>query len=95
MKVIVEGYIIARQDRWMKEPEFMFREYDASAYPSEHEAKVLVGRHTVEFDVPDAFDMRPGIVANLEKEKEKLKAAFQARITEINAQIQSLLAIEA
>jgi len=95
MKVIVNGYIIASQEAWMEEPEFQFREYDSSAYAGSGEVRAMVRPHTIEFEVPDDFDMRPGILANLEAEKKKITAAFQARITELDAQIQSLLAIEA
>lgn len=50
--------------------------------------------HSFEVEVPDGFDPRSGIVANLEREKAEVTAKFQARITEINGRIQSLLAIE-
>ncbi|TCK87327.1 hypothetical protein [Paraburkholderia sp. BL9I2N2] len=93
MKVIVEGFIIAKQDEWMEEPEFIFREYDSSKYSSD--PQVMVKPHTIEFEIPDGFDIRPGLVESLEQEKQKLMAAVQSRITEINAKIQSLLAIEA
>lgn len=56
---------------------------------------VKVSDHQFTLEVPDDFDPRAGYVANLEREKERLSAEFQARVTEINAQIQSLLAIEA
>jgi hypothetical protein len=95
MKVTINGFIIAKQDKWTPAPEFVFREYDSSKYQCEGECLVMVKPHTVEFDVPDDFDMRPGMVENLEREKEKITAQFQARVTQINAQIQSLLAIEA
>lgn len=95
MKVVVNGFIIATQDKWQKKPEFVFREYDSSQYSSDTELRVLVAKHTIEFEVPDDFDMRPGIVKGLEREKQRITAEFQARVTEINGRIQSLLAIEA
>lgn len=95
MKVKVEGFIIATQEAWQREPEFIFREYDTSKYAISGEAKVMVKPHAIEFDVPEDFDMRPGLVENLQREKEKITAEFQARVTALNAQIQSLLAIEA
>ena len=91
MKVTINGFILASQEPWQQEPEFIFREYDASKYGSQD--KVLVKEHTIESDVPDNFDMRPGLVANLEAKKAALQAEFTARITEINGQIQSLLAL--
>lgn len=94
MKVTVEGFIIATQEVWQQEPEFIFREFDTSKY-SNDETRVMVRPHTIEFEVPDGFDMRPGVVENLEREKQRITAEFQARVTALNAQIQSLLAIEA
>ena len=56
--------------------------------------RVVVCQQKVEIDIPDEFDIRSGLVANLEEEKRKVHAEFQARITAINAKIQSLKAIE-
>ena len=53
-----------------------------------------VVHQTAYFDVPDDFDPRPQQVAALEAEKQKARAEFHARVTEIDRQIQSLLAIE-
>jgi hypothetical protein len=92
MKVNVSGFILASQEVWQEKPEFIFREYDASKYGSQD--KVLVKEHAIEFDVPDNFDMRPGLVSNLEAKKKALQAEFTARINEITRQINDLLAIE-
>jgi hypothetical protein len=89
MKVSVSGFILASQEAWQQEPEFIFREYDASKYGSQD--KVLVKEHTIEFDVPDNFDMRPGLVANLEAKKKALQAEFTARINEITRQINEII----
>lgn len=49
----------------------------------------------VEFEIEDDLDPRASLVESLEREKTRVAADYQKRITEINAQIQSLLAIEA
>ncbi|CDY79427.1 hypothetical protein BGLT_02208 [Caballeronia glathei] len=87
--ITIKGAIFALQHRWERAPSYTFYSFDAS---DEHTVKVCDHEFTVE--IPDDFDLRPGLVANLEREKEKLRAAFTARVTEINGQIQSLLAIE-
>lgn len=91
MKVTVKGFVHAEHEPWQKEPQFVIYPFDMSKM-SNH--RVLLHERDIEIDVPDDFDPRAGLVANLEREKEAITAAFQARITEINGQIQSLLAIE-
>ncbi|MGF6837006.1 hypothetical protein QF001_000873 [Paraburkholderia youngii] len=56
--------------------------------------RVHVGEQEITIDVPDDFDMRAGLVANLEAEKKRLMAEFNARVTAIDSQIQKYLAIE-
>lgn len=75
-----------------KETNYSLWGLDVSTNSTEY---TKVCEQPVTFEVPDDFDPRAGYVANLEREKERLSAAFQKRVTEINAQIQSLLAIEA
>ena len=58
------------------------------------DGRVFVKEHLTTVEVPDDFDPRPQQVAALEAEKQKARAEFQARITEIDRQIQSLMAIE-
>ena len=90
MKVEIKGAIDATQWKWEKKPSsYDFYCFDAS---DEHTVKVMDHEFTVE--IPDDFDTRPALVAQLEQEKQKLSAEYQARVTEINGQIQSLLAIE-
>ncbi|RQR87811.1 hypothetical protein DIE09_06420 [Burkholderia sp. Bp9010] len=71
---------------------FAFSHYDSSKYDP---SQVAVREHEFEVEVPDDFDPRAGLVENLEREKRKITAEFRAKVTQINGQIQSLLAIEA
>lgn len=50
--------------------------------------------YSIEVEIPDAFDPTAAQVAMLEAAKQKARADFQARVTELDRQIQSLLAIE-
>ena len=49
---------------------------------------------TITFDVPADFDHRGPQIAALKAEKEKISAEFAERVTQIDRQINSLLAIE-
>lgn len=91
MKVTIRGAVVFGKYDWDhgSKPSFKFFDYQPTG--AEH---VKVADHTITVDVPDEFDPRPLIVQSLEREKEKLTAAFQARVTEINSQIQNVLAIE-
>ena len=47
----------------------------------------------IEVEVPENFDPRPGKIAALQAEEEELRAAFAARVTEIQREISKLQAI--
>ena len=89
MKVTIKGFINYKKDGWYDGDDYLFNKYDMS----EH-GYVTVMPHEIAVEVPDDFDPRPHQVAALEAEKQKARAEFQARVTEIDRQIQSLLAIE-
>ena len=89
MKVTIKGFINYRNDGWREGYDYRFHQCDMS----EH-GYVTVMPHEIEVEVPDDFDPRQQQVAALEAEKQKARADFQRRVTEIDRQIQSLLAIE-
>jgi hypothetical protein len=93
MQVELNGFIVFghydHEARWGEKPYFKFSDYEPG------EGFVVVRAETITVEVPDDFDPRPKMVEKLEAEKKKAEADFHARITQINAQIQSLLAIEA
>ena len=88
MKTTITGYIVATQYSWESKPSFTFQWYE----PKQKDT-VIVCPHSFDFDVPDNFDIRPGMVTNLERERQKVRADFQARITEIEKEISKLTAI--
>ena len=88
MKVTITGYIVATQYSWESKPSFTFQWYEP-----EQKDTVVVRAHSFEVDVPDNFDVRPGLVANLERERQKLREEFGLRIVEIEKQISELTAI--
>ncbi|WP_217589786.1 hypothetical protein [Burkholderia sp. GbtcB21] len=94
MKIEINGFIVygcyEHEARSGDKPYFSFKDYEPGS-----ESFVTVRPETLSFDVPDDFDPRPAMVERLKAEKERIKAEFQMRVTQIDAQIQSLQAIEA
>lgn len=93
MNIDMKGFVFCRASGGKVEFELMpwdCRTWDALSV----DGRVFVKEHTTTVEVPDDFDPRPQQVAALEAAKQKARADFQARITEIDRQIQSLLAIE-
>ncbi|MGS1028810.1 hypothetical protein [Burkholderia glumae] len=90
MKVTINGFIFARpaHDGSLN---FEFSNYDVTKYDNQ---AAKVREHSIDFDVPDDFDPRPGIVENLEREKTNIRAEAEVRVTDINRLIQTLLAID-
>ena len=94
MKVTVKGFVFWRQD-YRGQDEFSLLPWDCREWDEPaRDARVFVKEQDVEIEVPDDFDPRPQQVAALEAEKQKARAEFHARVTEIDRKIQSLLAIE-
>lgn len=100
MKATIAAYVHARKvgrydantQTFVEEMGFEVYPFDMSKSSSD---RVLVGEQEVTVDVPDNFDMREGLVKNLEAEKKRLMADFNARVAAIDSQIQKYLAIEA
>ena len=93
MKIELKGFVFCRTSGGKVEFELMpwdCRTWDASLA----DGRIFVKEHLTTVEVPDDFDPRPQQVAALEAAKQKARAEFQARVTEIDRQIQSLLAIE-
>ena len=103
MQVTIKGFIYAKGTRhfdvvtskMVEGPEYLFWASD-TLHKSEHfRDLVLVGPHDLVTDIPDSFDPRQELANNLKAEKKRLQAEFNRRVTEIDHQIQTYLAIEA
>lgn len=93
MKIELKGYLFCRL--YGGEPEFELLPWDCRTWDAASvDGRAFVKEHTITVEVPDDFDPRPQQVAALEAEKQTVSADFQARITELDRQIQSLMAIE-
>ena len=91
MKVQIKGFVY-----WASiTREFEFLPWDCRGWNEKsRDGRVFVKEHTSEIEVPDDFNPVPEQVAMLEAQKQKARADFQRTVTEIDRQIQSLLAIE-
>jgi len=102
MEVKISGFIYAKGTRYFDPktakyvdgPEFVFNAYDNLAGGEHFRDWVLIGPHEITAHVPDDFDPRLQLAKNLEEEKKRLSAEFNKRVTEIDRQIQTYLAIE-
>lgn len=90
MKVTVEGFIVAKQYDWEEKPSFSWSAYDPTEWDKDC---AVVGPHTITFDVPDDFDIRPVRIASLNRQKEILQSKVAAEVAKIDDQIQKLLAL--
>lgn len=93
MLIELKGFVFCRTSGG--KPEFEMLPWDCRIWDAASvDGRVFVKEHTTTVEVPDDFDPRPQQVAALEAAKQKARADFQARITALDRQIQSLLAIE-
>lgn len=93
MLIEMKGFVFCRL--YGGKTEFELLPWDCRTWDATiADGRVFVKEHLTTVEVPDDFDPRPAQVAALEAEKQKARADFQARITEIDRQIQSLMAIE-
>jgi hypothetical protein len=61
---------------------------------SDSDGRTYVGPREVEVDVPEDYDPRAQQIAALEKQKQKVMADYQNTVTQINARISNLQALE-
>lgn len=89
------GFIHARRlEPWDNE-ESTVEGFKLEIWPFQNMSeRILVTSVAVTFDIPEAFNPRAQFSSVLEAEKRKLQAEFTARITELERQIQQMLAIE-
>lgn len=89
MKHTIKGYVVC-STTWDDKLEFDFFSFEPSSG-----VYTIVMEHSFEVEIPDNFDPRPGQIAALKAEKERVQAEFAKKVMEIDARINELLAIEA
>lgn len=90
MKVKVTAHIYYKKYPWETEGNFEvfnFRFDDSTDH-------TYVGEQEIEIEVPDNYDPRAQQIAVLQKQRQKVMAAFQVTVDQINRQISELQSIE-
>ena len=91
MKQTINGFIVWR--RWKGEPAsagvYKFQDYEPSG-ESDIWDTVLVREHSMEVEVPDAFNPLPELVAGLKEEKRLARLALAQKLAQIDAEISKL-----
>ena len=90
MKVKIKTHIHYNKYSW--EENGTYEVFSMKLEDCEH--RTYVGEQEIEIEVPDDYDPRAQKIAALEKHKQKVMADFQKTITQINARISELQAIE-
>jgi len=91
MKVTVKTFLHWQKYSWDTAPTYVFYCVDMSK-SSPHQ--VLIREMKIEVDVPDDFDPAPQQIAALRAKKQEVLAETEAKVQNLDEQIQRLLAIE-
>jgi hypothetical protein len=90
MKVKVNIHIFHSQYPWQEKGEYLV----FYAKIPDDQDRTYVGQQEIEIEVPDNYDPRAQKIVALEAQKQKVMADYQKTVTEINAKISKLQAIE-
>jgi hypothetical protein len=90
MKVKTTVYIFYNQYSWEQKGEYLV--FYAKIDDNEH--RTFVCEQEIEIEVPDNYDPRAQKIEALQAHKLKVMADYQKTVTEINARISKLQAIE-
>ena len=90
MKTTVTVHLHYLKYVWEEKGEFQL--FPCELGDDEH--RTYIGPREVEIDLPENYDPRAQQIAALEKQKQRVMADFQNTITEINARISNLQALE-
>ena len=90
MKIKTTVYIFHSQYSWEEKGEYLV--FYAKIADSDH--MTFVCEQEIEIEVPDNYDPRAQKIAALQAKKQKVMADYQKTVTEINARISKLQAIE-
>jgi hypothetical protein len=92
-KAHIKGFIVGSKDIWDETVSYTFLGFDPSNMSS-MSGYFTICEHEFWVDIPDSFNITEAQVKALNQEKEKVRADFAKRITELDAKINSLLSIE-
>ena len=92
MKVTINAFIVYHHSAWMDKPEYIISWSDMACLGAEY---ALVRQQDIEVEIPDDFDPNPVMIKNLRAKQTEIRAEAEAKVTNIEEQIQRLLCIEA
>jgi hypothetical protein len=92
MKKLMKGYVYRIQYEHNDAPHLSWSQ--SSTMGEADPDWVLVGPHDFVIECPDDFDPRPHQLAAIDAKERAMRAAFTARITELQEQRNKLLALE-
>jgi hypothetical protein len=90
MKIKTTVYIFFSQYSWEQKGEYLV--FYAKIDDNEH--RTFVCEQEIEIEIPDNYDPRAQKIEALQAHKLKIMADYQKTVTEINARISKLQAIE-
>lgn len=90
MKIKTALYVFHEQHSWQNEPTYAAYTFK----PSDTDARTFINEQHVDLYIPDGYDPRAQQIAALEAHKQTLMADFQKSLTNINASITNLQALE-
>lgn len=94
MKHVIKGFITYRATPYSSKPHVTFVTYDPRQFETDNEHPAIVVReHSFEIEIADDYDPRADMIAALEMQKQKVRAEFSKRITDIETQISKLQAL--
>lgn len=98
MKVKIPGFIAAEALSYNSDRENVVNGVRYTHFPFPDMAplhgQVKVMPYDLEVEIPDNFDIRPGLVEGLKQQRTDLAAEFQQKVTQIDRQIAQILALE-
>jgi len=95
MKRVIDGFVTYEANKWdPKDPTISWSTYDPRHSPDIWPEKVVVKQQSIEVEVPDDFDPRPDMIANLRTQEKQAMADFELKVNQIRKQISELEAIE-
>jgi hypothetical protein len=89
-KVTISGYVYELDFGYGDEPSY--RIFGSDTQGDEH--YTLIGPVEVVYEIPDSFNPTAAKLAALEKEKQAVRAAYLAKVREIEERISKLQALE-
>jgi hypothetical protein len=94
-KHTIKGYITAQPITYGKDKGKLAVSFSTYKPTAEFSPETVVVReHSFEVEVADNFDCRPGVVKNLEAEKERIQKEARTKVMQLDDWIGRLLAIE-